>query len=128
MAENKKLLMVDENFKSHENIFSKFLKTKGVDCMVVNNGFEATEAIAVNKFDLVLVNIGTNRCKDTDPYDERALNWVRDIRQCDKTVKIVVLNACLDDAKRVKDFGADFYFEKLFNVKEHVLKPLGLLK
>ena len=127
MDTNKRLLIVDENFKRMEESLADSLKNRGIDLTVASNGDEAYALISAGKFDLVIVDIGLNCCKDTDWYAEMAVEWVRGIRKRDETVKIIVLNNwLLHDEAYIKAAGADAYFTKPIDWKEYVLKPLGI--
>jgi DNA-binding response OmpR family regulator len=104
------LIVEDELHLSRE--ISEFLKKEHFNCDKAFNGKQASEKIAVNKYDFILLDLGLP--------DYEGLNLIREAKTAEQPAAIIILTARgnLDDKIKGLDSGADDYLAKPFALPE----------
>jgi CheY-like chemotaxis protein/anti-sigma regulatory factor (Ser/Thr protein kinase) len=120
-----RILLVEDN-PSNQVVASMYLKKKGVQVAIANDGKEAVEMIATKKFDLVLMDL---QMPEMDGYEATLL-----IRAMDdpyfKKIPILALTAnVLDDVEaKVLASGMNDCVSKPFKAEELLAKIASHLK
>ncbi len=119
MAENKKLLIVDDDLMDSE-LLAELLLIKGIELIMTDNVPSALKELDKIKFDLIIIDIGL-------AGKDNGLDLLKAIRKTDKQIRIFVLTGYGKDYyQQSLALGADHYFEKPLDIDKHILKPLGV--
>jgi len=123
MANNKKLLIVNDDFESSgKDLLITSLARRGVDAVVVGSVKNALKVLKNNNFDLVITDIKLTG-------SETGIDLLKEIRKIDKKTKVFICTGFGNQyEKEAKEAGADFYFEKPIDLQKHILTPLGVGK
>ena len=110
MTRTMRILLVDDDV-SIQRAIAPLLRSRGYEVDVVGTGAEATQAVADQAFDLVVLDLGLP--------DLEGVEVCRRIRKQSK-LPIVVLSARAGEADKVAalDIGADDYVTKPFGAQE----------
>lgn len=123
MADKKKLLIVNDDMvadKSGTAHLIESLARRGIDVVVVANVDDALIQTKKTEFDLIITDISLKG-------DKTGLDLIKEIRKTDKQTKIFVATGFGDFYKQQAiEAGANLYFEKPMDLREHILAPLGL--
>ena len=109
MSNDKKLLVVDDEVESSENI-ADFFNRLGYEVSLANGGKEAISILEKNFFSVVLLDI-----KMPDLDGEEVLKF---IKQKHPNSKVIVITG-LDEGKSKKEFLK-------IGVHDYILKPINL--
>ena len=114
------MLVVDDN-KVNLMITKKNLEKLGVQCVAVDNGYDAVTLVKDNKFDLVFM--------DVHMPGKNGIETVRDIRVFNTKVKIVALTAVdLENAiEEIYNSGMNGVITKPYKKEDFVLKIKNIL-
>ncbi len=104
------LIIEDEKSLSHE--IAGFLKKENIICDVANTGMEASELIAVNQYDFILLDLGLP--------DYEGLDLIKEAKKQGSEAAIIVITArgAVEDKVKGLDLGADDYLAKPFALIE----------
>ena len=105
-------VLIVEDEKSLANEIASFLKAEGFLCELAFTGTEASEKIAVNLYDFVLIDIGLP--------DYNGLDLIVEARNQGSNAAFIVITArgAVEDKVRGLDLGADDYLAKPFALME----------
>lgn len=105
------LLIVEDEKTLAKEIASYFTNEQFL-CEICHNGSEASEKIAVNLYDFVLLDLGLP--------DYEGLDIIKEARSNNKDVSFIIITArgATDDKIRGLDLGADDYLAKPFSLLE----------
>lgn len=105
-------LLIVEDEKSLATEIASYLKRENFLCDIANTGKDASEKIAVNLYDFVLLDLGL------PDYD--GLDLIREARRNNIDVSFIIITArgSVDDKVRGLDLGADDYLAKPFALVE----------
>ncbi len=111
MAENKKVLMVDDDLRMRE-LLERYLTEQGFDIKTVSDSKEMDEALKNDQFDLFVLDLMLP--------GEDGLAICRRLRSENITTPIIMLTARGDEVDRIigLEMGADDYLPKPFNPRE----------
>lgn len=111
MAENKKVLMVDDDLRMRE-LLERYLTEQGFDIKTVSDSKEMDEALENNQFDLFVLDLMLP--------GEDGLAICRRLRSQNISTPIIMLTARGDEVDRIigLEMGADDYLPKPFNPRE----------
>jgi len=121
MGKNKKVLIVDDDMIDNADNLGFYLGRKGIDLVVAEDYLGARAKYRADKYDLVLIDVMITGHKN-------GVELLKEIRETDKTTPIYVVSAYVNFEPAAMAAGADRFIRKPFSYKEHILKPLGLLK
>jgi len=119
MAENKKVLMVDDDLFRYARNFVPLMAKYGVDYYAAEDFDGALDMIKQHKFDLILLDFQLAGYKN-------GLEALAAIREIDKVTPIHMLSAYEEHDTKAFELGANKYVLKPLDWKEHILKPLGI--
>lgn len=104
------LIIEDEKSLSQE--IAGFLKKENIICDVANTGMEASELIAVNQYDFILLDLGLP--------DYEGLDLIKEAKEQGSEAAIIVITArgAVEDKVKGLDLGADDYLAKPFALIE----------
>jgi DNA-binding response OmpR family regulator len=104
------LIIEDEKALAHELDF--FLVKNNYICEVCYDGASASEKIAVNLYDFILLDLGLP--------DYEGLDLLREAKKANPEAACIILTARAEVTDRVKglDLGADDYLAKPFSLLE----------
>ncbi|MBB5397038.1 response regulator transcription factor [Mucilaginibacter sp. AK015] len=104
------LIIEDEKALAHE--LELFLVKNNYICEVSNNGVSASEKIAVNLYDFILLDLGLP--------DYEGLDLLKEAKKANPEAACIILTARAEVNDRVKglDLGADDYLAKPFSLLE----------
>ena len=105
-------VLIVEDEKSLANEIALFLKKENILCDMSYNGAEASEKIAVNLYDFVLLDLGLPDYNGLDLITEAKKNNV------DVSFIIITARGAVEDRVRGLDLGADDYLPKPFALAE----------
>ncbi len=105
-------LLIVEDEKSLANEMASFLKKENYICDMAYTGTEASEKIAVNLYDFVLLDIGLP--------DYNGLDLIKEARKLGSEAAFIVITArgTVEDKVKGLDLGADDYLSKPFALIE----------
>lgn len=105
-------VLIVEDEKSLANEIATYLKKETFLCDVAYNGVDASEKIAVNLYDFVLLDLGL------PDYD--GLDLIREARKNNRDVSFIIITArgAVEDRVKGLDLGADDYLPKPFALVE----------
>jgi len=104
------LIVEDEKSLSHE--IAEFLRAENILCETASTGREASEKIAVNLYDFILLDIGLP--------DYNGLDLLREARRNNSDASFIIITARggVEDKVKGLDLGADDYLAKPFALVE----------
>jgi DNA-binding response OmpR family regulator len=105
-------ILIVEDEKSLSNEIASFLKTEGYLCEQSFTGRDASEKIAVNLYDFILLDLGLP--------DYNGLDLIRESRKTGSESAFIIITArgAVDDKVKGLDSGADDYLAKPFALVE----------
>ncbi len=105
-------VLIVEDEKSLANEIASYLKKEGFLCDVSYSGTDASEKIAVNLYDFVLLDLGLP--------DYEGLDLIREARKNNIDVSFIIITArgAIEDRVKGLDLGADDYLPKPFALVE----------
>lgn len=105
-------VLIVEDEKSLANEIAAYLKKETFLCDVAYNGTDASEKIAVNLYDFVLLDLGL------PDYD--GLDLIREARKNNSDVSFIIITArgAIEDRVKGLNLGADDYLPKPFALVE----------
>jgi DNA-binding response OmpR family regulator len=105
-------LLIVEDEKSLAAEIALFLKRENFLCDMAHTGTEASEKIAVNLYDFVLLDLGLP--------DYNGLDLIREARENNVDVSFIIITArgAVEDRIKGLDLGADDYLPKPFALAE----------
>jgi len=104
--------LIVEDEKSLANEITSYLKNEKMICDVAHTGMEASEMIAVNQYDFILLDLGLP--------DYEGLDLIKEAKKAGSEAAIIVITArgAVEDKVRGLDLGADDYLAKPFALIE----------
>ena len=105
-------VLIVEDEKSLATEVSLFLKRENFLCDMAHTGQEASEKIAVNLYDFVLLDLGLP--------DYNGLDLIREARRINTDISFIIITArgAVEDRVKGLDLGADDYIPKPFALAE----------
>jgi DNA-binding response OmpR family regulator len=105
-------VLIVEDEKSLADEIASFLKAEGFICELALTGLEASEKIAVNLYDFILLDLGLP--------DYNGLDLILEARKngSDSAFIIITARGAVEDKVRGLDLGADDYLAKPFALME----------
>jgi DNA-binding response OmpR family regulator len=105
-------VLIVEDEKSLANEIASFLKTESFLCDMAFTGLEASEKIAVNLYDFVLLDLGLP--------DYNGLDLITEARKQGNDAAFIIITArgAVEDKVKGLDLGADDYLAKPFALAE----------
>jgi DNA-binding response OmpR family regulator len=105
-------VLIVEDEKSLADEIASFLKAEGFICELALTGLEASEKIAVNLYDFILLDLGLP--------DYNGLDLILEARKngSDSSFIIITARGAVEDKVRGLDLGADDYLAKPFALME----------
>lgn len=105
-------VLIVEDEQSLANEIASFLKAEGFLCEMVFTGLEASEKIAINLYDFVLLDIGLP--------DYNGLHLITEARNQGSEAAFIIITArgAVEDKVKGLDLGADDYLAKPFALTE----------
>ena len=105
-------LLIVEDEKTLASEIANYLKRENFLCDTANTGIEASEKIAVNLYDFVLLDLGLP--------DYNGLDLIKEARKNNIDVSFIIITArgTVEDKVKGLDLGADDYLAKPFALVE----------
>jgi len=105
-------VLIVEDEKSLATEIAEFLKTENFLCDLAFTGIEASEKIAINLYDFILLDLGLP--------DYNGLDLIREARKTNSEASFIIITArgAVEDKVRGLDLGADDYLAKPFALIE----------
>ncbi|MCU0458339.1 MAG: response regulator transcription factor [Bacteroidales bacterium] len=105
-------VLIVEDEKSLAGEIALFLKRENFLCDMAHSGTEASEKIAVNLYDFVLLDLGLP--------DYNGLDLIREAKEINADVSFIIITArgAVEDRVKGLDLGADDYLPKPFALAE----------
>ena len=105
-------LLIVEDEKSLAREIAEYLKRENILCDLSHTGRDASEKIAVNLYDFVLLDLGLP--------DYNGLDLIREARKNKNDVSFIIITArgTVEDKVKGLDLGADDYLAKPFALAE----------
>ena len=105
-------ILIVEDEKSLAEEIAQFLRNEQYNCDIAFNGRDASELLAVNLYDFVLLDIGLP--------DYNGLDLIKEAKQYNSEAWFIVITARgeLDDKLKGFNSGADDYLAKPFSILE----------
>ena len=105
-------LLIVEDEKSLAREIAEYLKRENIQCDLSHTGRDASEKIAVNLYDFVLLDLGLP--------DYNGLDLIREARKNKNDVSFIIITArgTVEDKVKGLDLGADDYLAKPFALAE----------
>jgi len=105
-------ILVVEDEKSLADEIAQFLRNEQYNCDIAYNGRDASELLAVNPYDFVLLDIGLP--------DYNGLDLIKEAKKFNSEAYFIVITARgeLDDKLKGFNSGADDYLAKPFSILE----------
>jgi DNA-binding response OmpR family regulator len=105
-------VLIVEDEKSLAKEIAEFLKSENILCDIAFTGAEASEKIAVNLYDFVLLDLGLP--------DYNGLDLIREAKKSNSEASFIIITArgAVEDKVRGLDLGADDYLAKPFALIE----------
>jgi len=118
----KKRILLAEDDPNLGMLLSQFIRAKGMDCKLCNNGEIAYNEFTKNEYDFVILDI-MMPIKD-------GFTVAKEIRGIDKEIPILFLTAKSLKEDKLKGFeiGADDYLTKPFSMEELIARINAILK
>lgn len=106
MADDPKKILIGEDEKPLAQVLTLKLKKAGFDARAVTNGQEVLDALAQERFDLVLLDLVMPKVDGFGVLEE--------LKKRGDTTKVIVLSNLSqeEDAKKAKELGAQDFFIK----------------
>jgi DNA-binding response OmpR family regulator len=116
-----RLLIVEDEIQLIEALV-KGLKKDGYAIDTALNARDASELLAINQYDLVVLDINLP--------DDNGLNVLKTLRESDSKVRVIILSAnrSIDDRIQGLDIGANDYLTKPFDFQELKARIRALLR
>jgi len=116
-----RLLIVEDEVQLVEALV-KGLKKDGYAIDTAFNAADASELLAINEYDLVVLDINLP--------DDSGLNVLKTLRESDDKVRVIILSAnrSIDDRIQGLDIGANDYLTKPFDFQELKARIRALLR
>ncbi|HAO61734.1 MAG TPA: DNA-binding response regulator [Erysipelotrichaceae bacterium] len=116
-----RILLVEDEVQLVDAL-EKGLKKDGYAIDSAYNGRDASELFSINEYDLVVLDINLP--------DESGLNLLKQIREKDTEVRVIILSAnrSIDDRIQGLDLGANDYLTKPFDFQELKARIRALLR
>ena len=104
------LIVEDEKSLAYE--IAEFLRSQNFLCETASTGREASEKIAINMYDFILLDIGLP--------DYNGLDLIREARKINQDASFIIITArgTVEDKVKGLDLGADDYLAKPFALVE----------
>lgn len=104
--------LIVEDEKSLANEIASYLKNEKMICDVAHTGMEASEMVAVNQYDFILLDLGLP--------DYEGLDLIKEAKKAGSEAAIIVITArgAVEDKVKGLDLGADDYLAKPFALIE----------
>lgn len=119
---NKNFLLVDDELEEYAATLKRGLTRFGITAEVAFDYYQALERIQKTKFGLAVIDINLG------DYKPDGLELVKKIRETDSDMVIYVLTGYgRSQEQAALKAGADQFYQKPFAIKEHVLKPMGVI-
>jgi DNA-binding response OmpR family regulator len=105
-------LLIVEDEKSLATQIASYLKKENFLCEIANSGAEASEKIAVNLYDFVLLDLGLP--------DYNGLDLIKEARKNNNDISFIIITArgAIEDKVEGLNMGADDYLAKPFAFAE----------
>ncbi|MCU0473835.1 MAG: response regulator transcription factor [Bacteroidales bacterium] len=105
-------ILIVEDEKSLSSEIAEFLRSENFLCEMAFSGIEASEKIAVNLYDFVLLDLGLPDCN--------GLDLIREARKNNSEASFIIITArgAVEDKVKGLDLGADDYLSKPFALIE----------
>lgn len=105
-------VLIVEDEKSLANEIAEFLRSENFLCDIANTGSDASEKIAVNLYDFVLLDLGLP--------DYNGLDLIREAKKYGSEASFIIITArgAVEDKVKGLDLGADDYLAKPFALIE----------
>lgn len=105
-------VLIVEDEKSLANEIAAYLRNENFLCDMAFNGVEASEKIAINLYDFVLLDLGLP--------DYNGLDLIREARKNNNDVSFIIITArgAVEDKVKGLNLGADDYLSKPFALVE----------
>jgi len=105
-------ILIVEDEKSLASEIAEFLRSENFLCETAYSGIEASEKIAVNLYDFVLLDLGLPDCN--------GLDLIRNARKTNSDASFIIITArgAVEDKVKGLDLGADDYLAKPFALIE----------
>jgi DNA-binding response OmpR family regulator len=105
-------VLIVEDEKSLATEIAEFLKSENFLCDLAYTGMDASEKIAVNLYDFVLLDLGLP--------DYEGLDLIREARKMNSEASFIIITArgAVEDKVKGLDLGADDYLAKPFALTE----------
>lgn len=105
-------ILIVEDEKSLADEIAQFLRNEQYNCDIAYNGIDASEMLAVNLYDFVLLDIGLP--------DYNGLDLIKEAKKYNSEAWFIVITARgeLDDKLKGFNSGADDYLAKPFSILE----------
>ena len=105
-------LLIVEDEKSLAREIAEYLKRENILCDMSHTGMDASEKIAVNLYDFVLLDLGLP--------DYNGLDLIKEARKNKNDVSFIIITArgTVEDKVKGLDLGADDYLAKPFALAE----------
>lgn len=105
-------VLIIEDEKSLANEIASFLRAEGYLCELAYSGTEASEKIAVNLYDFILLDLGLP--------DYNGLDLITEAQKADSDAAFIIITArgAVEDKVKGLDLGADDYLAKPFALME----------
>ncbi len=105
-------ILIVEDEKSLAGEIAEFLRSENFLCETVFSGKEASEKIAVNLYDFILLDLGLP--------DYEGLNLIKEAKKNNSEASFIIITArgAVEDKVRGLDLGADDYLAKPFALIE----------
>ena len=105
-------ILIVEDEQSLAGEIAEFLKSENFLCDIANTGMEASEKIAINLYDFVLLDLGLPDYNGLDLIKEAKVN------KCDTSFIIITARGAVEDKVKGLNLGADDYLAKPFALIE----------
>lgn len=105
-------VLIVEDEKSLAKEIASFLKSENILCDISYTGMDASEKIAVNLYDFILLDLGLP--------DYNGLDLIKEAKKAGSEAAIIIITArgAVEDKVRGLDLGADDYIAKPFALVE----------
>jgi DNA-binding response OmpR family regulator len=105
-------VLIVEDEKNLASEIAEFLKSENFLCEIANTGTDASEKIAINLYDFILLDLGLP--------DYNGLDLIKEAREMNSEASFIIITArgAVEDKVKGLDFGADDYLAKPFALIE----------
>ncbi len=115
-----RILLVEDN-RINQQVAARLLQKAGFQSQTVSNGLEAIEAVAVEHFDLILMDC---QMPEMDGFEATQLIRAMPKPSCDTPIVAMTANALKGDREKCVEAGMDDYLSKPVKIDE-LLAVLG---